>query len=203
MATTTGVQKEDYPGKTLKQHEPSDPSPPHPIEAPDGNTSPDADAHPPKESGVDKESTVTAGDLTANDDNSGSATDTQKKIRRAERFGMPVQLSEQEKRNSRAERFGTGAGLHGSDAIKKSEEHKRKARAERFGLEQSVPAAEEEKKKARLARFAPVSQIDSVEEDKKKARALRFSETSSSLPQANGKGIEPKAAITGKAGGGA
>lgn len=31
-------------------------------------------------------------------------TDTQKKKRRAERFGMPVQLSEQEKRNSRAER---------------------------------------------------------------------------------------------------
>lgn len=31
--------------------------------------------------------------------------DVQKKIRRAERFGMPVQLSEQEKRNSRAERF--------------------------------------------------------------------------------------------------
>lgn len=31
-------------------------------------------------------------------------TDVQKKMRRAERFGMPVQLSETEKRNSRAER---------------------------------------------------------------------------------------------------
>lgn len=31
-------------------------------------------------------------------------SDIQKKIRRAERFGMPVQLSEEEKRNSRAER---------------------------------------------------------------------------------------------------
>ena len=31
--------------------------------------------------------------------------DAQKKIRRAERFGMPVKLSEQDKRNSRAERL--------------------------------------------------------------------------------------------------
>lgn len=32
-------------------------------------------------------------------------TDLQKKLRRAERFGVPVLLSEKEKRNSRAERF--------------------------------------------------------------------------------------------------
>lgn len=32
-------------------------------------------------------------------------TDIQKKMKRAERFGMPVTLSEEEKRNSRAERY--------------------------------------------------------------------------------------------------
>lgn len=37
--------------------------------------------------------------------NAGPDDDIQKKIRRAERFGMPVQLSEAEKRSSRAERF--------------------------------------------------------------------------------------------------
>lgn len=38
---------------------------------------------------------------------SASANDVDKKVRRAERFGVPVQLSEQEKRNSRAERYCT------------------------------------------------------------------------------------------------
>ncbi|EHA8588091.1 hypothetical protein COCNU_scaffold004099G000020 [Cocos nucifera] len=33
------------------------------------------------------------------------ATDLEKKVRRAERFGMPVQLSEEEKRSARAQRF--------------------------------------------------------------------------------------------------
>lgn len=37
--------------------------------------------------------------------NAGPDDDIQKKIRRAERFGMPVQLSEAEKRSSRAERY--------------------------------------------------------------------------------------------------
>ncbi|CAI9787343.1 unnamed protein product [Fraxinus pennsylvanica] len=37
-------------------------------------------------------------------DDATSATDVQKKVKRAERFGMPVQLSEEEKRNSRADR---------------------------------------------------------------------------------------------------
>lgn len=131
-------------------------------------------------------------------------TDTQKKIRRAERFGMPVQMSEEEKRNSRAERFGTGSTMQGSEVSKTSEELKRKARAERFGL--PVPSSvsdEEAKRKARLERFAPYPKTDSVEEDKRKARALRFSKTSSSpVSQVNGKGnIEAKAGITGKAGG--
>ncbi|KAI3721543.1 hypothetical protein L2E82_32559 [Cichorium intybus] len=93
--------------------------------------------------------TVTA-DSTSDD--GASVNDTQKKIRRAERFGMPVQLSEEEKRNSRAERFGTATGSQGSGATKKAEELKRKARAERFGITQSTPTEEDEKKKARLSR---------------------------------------------------
>ncbi|XP_057461638.1 protein MODIFIER OF SNC1 11-like isoform X2 [Actinidia eriantha] len=129
----------------------------------------------------------------------------QKRIRRAERFGLPVQLSEEEKRNTRAERFGTGTGsvVHGSHALKQSEEHKRKARAERFGIVQSVPY-EEAKKKARPARFGAVPKTDPLEEDKKKARAIRFSQPpSGSLSQVNGEGnnIEMAAAV-GKAGGG-
>ncbi|MQL91926.1 hypothetical protein Taro_024547 [Colocasia esculenta] len=39
----------------------------------------------------------------------GLVTDLQKKLLRAERFGMPVQLSEEEKRSSRAERYIGGA----------------------------------------------------------------------------------------------
>ncbi|KAK8534740.1 hypothetical protein V6N13_081167 [Hibiscus sabdariffa] len=129
-------------------------------------------------------------------DSSGPVNDIQKKIRRAERFGVPVQLSEQEKRNSRAERFGTAPGSKGSEASKQSEEVKRKARAERFGL--AVPSTavdDEEKKKARLARFAPYAKPDTVEGEKRKARAIRFSNPqSSSLAQ--------EAPIAGKAGGG-
>ncbi|GKD11818.1 hypothetical protein Tco_1196225 [Tanacetum coccineum] len=119
----------------------------------------------------------------------------QKKMKRAERFGMPVQLSEQEKRNSRAHRFGTVPATQGLD--KKAQELKLKARAERFGITKSTPADEDEKKKARLARFASAANADTQEEQKKKARALRFS---GSQVNASGK-IESKTAITGKAGG--
>ncbi|KAJ6316370.1 hypothetical protein OIU78_019622 [Salix suchowensis] len=77
-----------------------------------------------------------------NSKSTAPVTDIEKKIRRAERFGITVQLSEQEKRNTRAERFGTGTGTgtgstaqgSESDSVKKSEELKRKARAERFGI---------------------------------------------------------------------
>ncbi|KAF7138975.1 hypothetical protein RHSIM_Rhsim07G0224300 [Rhododendron simsii] len=86
---------------------------------------------------------------------------TQKKMRRAERFGVPVQISEEEKRNTRAERFGSV---------------------------QSVSADEEAKKKARLSRFTAAAPIDPLEEEKKKARALRFSQAPSGSPsQVNGK----------------
>ncbi|XP_058210215.1 protein MODIFIER OF SNC1 11 [Rhododendron vialii] len=151
--------------------------------------------------------TMAVKDNGANNDDV-TVSDTEKKMRRAERFGVPVQISEEEKRNTRAERFGTGSGsesgVHGSDALTKSEEQKRKARGERFGSVQSVSADEEAKKKARLSRFTAVALIDPLEEEKKKARALRFSKAPSGSPsQVNGKAndIETKTAITGKAGG--
>ncbi|KAE8705998.1 hypothetical protein F3Y22_tig00110410pilonHSYRG00030 [Hibiscus syriacus] len=65
----------------------------------------------------------------------GPADDVHKKIQRADRFGVPVQLSEQEKRNSRAERFGTAPSSIGSEASKQSEELRRKARAERLSYQ--------------------------------------------------------------------
>lgn len=42
---------------------------------------------------------------TSDVDGGGAVTDIQKKMKRAERFGMAVHLSEEEKRNSRAERY--------------------------------------------------------------------------------------------------
>ncbi|XP_028091899.1 protein MODIFIER OF SNC1 11-like isoform X1 [Camellia sinensis] len=201
MATVTPIpipttQKEENPSKTpdpeqLQDQPPSDP--------PSNDASID-------ESKTIEDSPVTEASTDVKNNDESDVSDTKKKIRRAERFGMPVQLSEQEKRNSRAERFGTVPATNGSDALKKSEDQKRKARAERFGIVQSVSADEEVKKKARLARFAAaVPKTDPEEEEKKKARALRFSQPpSDSLSQVNDKGndTEMKTAITSKAGGG-
>ena len=77
-----------------------------------------------------------------------TVSDIQKNIRRAEQFGISVQLTEKEKRNFHAERFGTGSTVGGSEVSKKTEELKRKARAERFGLSASVTsvASDEEAK---------------------------------------------------------
>lgn len=57
-------------------------------------------------SGEEPEGT-TAAEAARTDDaeHDGAATDVQKKMNRAERFGVAVQLSEEEKRNSRAERY--------------------------------------------------------------------------------------------------
>ncbi|KAF5737126.1 protein MODIFIER OF SNC1 11-like isoform X1 [Tripterygium wilfordii] len=157
----------------------------------------------PKKNAQELKTTVAAAAvLVGTTDASGSSI--QKKIRRAERFGMAVMLSEEEKRNSRAERFGTGPTLQGSEALTKSEELKRKARAERFGLSvSSVATGEEAKKRARLARFAAAPKLDALEEETRKAMTARFSGPTSSLTHVNGKGnIEPKAAIAGKAGAG-
>ncbi|XP_068637951.1 protein MODIFIER OF SNC1 11-like [Aristolochia californica] len=115
-------------------------------------------------------------------------SDLQKKFRRAERFGVPVQLSEAEKRNSRAERFGTATTICGSMELKKLEEQKRKARAERFGFTSQPTVDEEAKKKARFERFAQGPKLDPLEDDKRKARAARFGEASTgNSSEANGK----------------
>ncbi|OVA18217.1 hypothetical protein BVC80_1835g646 [Macleaya cordata] len=148
-----------------------------------------------KESEASNAAETTLGSSTVEE--SAPVTDLQKKMRRAERFGMAVQLSEEEKRNSRAERFGTASTVHGSDELKKSEELKRKARAERFGLPAQSVADEEAKKKARQARFATNSKTDSVEEDKMKARAIRFSQTPAGGPsQTNGKASSAQESAT-------
>ncbi|RWW57649.1 hypothetical protein BHE74_00035544 [Ensete ventricosum] len=114
---------------------------------------------------------VVAGQSNSDASEAAPVTDLQKKLRRAERFGTPVMLSEEEKRNSRAERFGTTSTFDGGKIGGPLEEQKRKARAERFGLKAETD--EEAKKKARLERFAPDSKLDTSEEEKRKARAIR------------------------------
>ncbi|KAL7133392.1 hypothetical protein ABFS83_12G137400 [Erythranthe nasuta] len=158
----------------------------------------------PASSGVGfEESEGKSAAATANDADGGNAdTDIQKKAKRAERFGMTVHLSEEEKRNSRAERFGAGFAANKLDTSKPLEELKRKSRAERFGIIQSDPSDEEAKKKARQARFESFSKTDSVEEDKRKARAVRFSQPDSGS-KANEKGnVDVKTAIAETADGG-
>ncbi|XP_015899547.3 protein MODIFIER OF SNC1 11 [Ziziphus jujuba] len=220
MATTTTPKPNDTntsvdnPKKTTL-----DPVSPPPTANPDLPQDPNADGSTaPPESSVtnngsakeseDSKTTPTVEEAVA--ENSAATdpiSDIQKKIRRAERFGISVQLTEEEKRNSRAERFGTVSTVGGSDVSKKSEDLKRKARAERFGIPASAkPVASDEdvKKKARLARFASVSKTDPLEEEKRKARAIRFLNTQSgTLSEVNGEGnIAPNAAIAGNTGGG-
>ncbi|XP_062166371.1 protein MODIFIER OF SNC1 11 isoform X2 [Alnus glutinosa] len=135
-----------------------------------------------RKDGEDSKSTAATVGSPAGDDVPTSTV--QKKIRRAERFGISVQLTEEEKRNSRAERFGTGSTLHGSEALKNSEVLKRKARAERFGLQDSSVATDEEaKKKATPDEEAKKKttpdegakkKATTDEEAKKKARLARF-----------------------------
>ncbi|KAG5584490.1 hypothetical protein H5410_044924 [Solanum commersonii] len=197
--TTTAAQIPENPIKTLVQS--PDPNPTAVSEAPSHDSATDSLKSPPSDGAKDQVKLDTAAD--GGGGGGGKDTDIQKKMKRAERFGMTFQLSEEEKRNTRAERFGTSAP-QGSDASKKAEEQKRKARAERFGLSQSNSTDEEAKKKARLARFAPPAKADPVEEDKRKARALRFSQSQSgSQSQENGKEkTEQETVAVEKAGGG-
>lgn len=93
-ATTTAQQNPENPTKTLD--ETSDPNSaaetvPPPDSAHDSTISPPSD-------GAKEGIKATAGD------DSCQGNDIQKKMKRAERFGMSVQLTEEEKRNSRAER---------------------------------------------------------------------------------------------------
>lgn len=188
MATSTATNAE-IPMKTLPESlQPGT----------DASEEPNAANSPPSK----VESKAAATTTVVNNVTGEASFDIQKKIKRAERFGVPVQLSEEEKRNSRAERFGIASSSAGSNSSNKSEEVKRKARAERFGIEKITPADEEAKKKARLARFAGVTKVDPVEEDKKKARALRFSQSQSdSASQTNGKENAEGTTDLGKAGG--
>ncbi|CAN1775623.1 Protein MODIFIER OF SNC1 11 [Linum perenne] len=184
------------------------------VKAPSSSTDPNTAVVPPssddsgKESGDNKEGLdSTSKTASSGPESTESVTDTEKKLRRAERFGISVKLSEVEKRNSRAERygvmcsranssrFGTPPVTQGSAAPKNSEELKRKSRAERFGLPvQAEPTDVEAKKKARLERFGSIPKPDAAEEDKKKARALRFAKPSST--SLTGKGdVQPKEAV--------
>lgn len=98
VATSTDYSSaEENPKKTLDAASPSmDKSDP-----PSASTLSDAEVSVKEGEGLT--TTETAVGL-ASGESSGTANDIQKKIRRAERFGVPIQLSEQEKRNSRAER---------------------------------------------------------------------------------------------------
>eukprot|EP00252_Welwitschia_mirabilis_P014636 TRINITY_DN321_c0_g1_i1.p1 TRINITY_DN321_c0_g1~~TRINITY_DN321_c0_g1_i1.p1 ORF type:complete len:236 (+),score=50.04 TRINITY_DN321_c0_g1_i1:161-868(+) len=137
-----------------------------------------------------KESTAVAPENQANDSKAKSSpnglacglsnlSELEKKQRRAERFGVALQLSEEEKRLSRAARFShsqsAGLTIGSSLETKLSEEKKLKARAERFGIAFHSPADDEARKKARLARFGEDAKMGSPEEDKRKARTVRFS----------------------------
>lgn len=77
---------QENPNKTLDPTEP-DPIPATEDDAAADTKDSDAKTSPPPDSG-----------------NDAPLSDIQKKMRRAERFGISVQLSEKEKRNSRAER---------------------------------------------------------------------------------------------------
>ena len=94
IPNATSPPHEENPNKTL------DPASPKPDADPTPTPTPplSADDKTPPES---KNATPPPADA-AND---APLSDIQKKIRRAERFGISVQLSEKEKRNSRAERY--------------------------------------------------------------------------------------------------
>ena len=116
MATATDKLLQENPGKTLGADPPADgntslknrlqedtPDTITPLSATDVSAT-NASSKEPEESKVGG-STSAADPVVSSPKNDAPVTDTQKKIRRAERFGLPVQLSEQEKRNSRAERY--------------------------------------------------------------------------------------------------
>ncbi|KAL2485277.1 protein MODIFIER OF SNC1 11 [Abeliophyllum distichum] len=104
MATVTSTKVEN-PKNAVTQSSASN-SKPHTTEDPHSSS---ASTASPTHGGGGGESSEksTTGATTKNSDSSteGAVIDIHKKMKRAERFGMPVQLYEQEKRNSRAERY--------------------------------------------------------------------------------------------------
>lgn len=113
MATATAPNVEN-PKKTLVQSLPPDPNQKAKMESQTQSSTAVAPAPPSNpqqtstEGGEEKKAAPGTGDTSEVDGNvngdDAPVTDIQKKMRRAERFGMSVQLSEEEKRNSRAER---------------------------------------------------------------------------------------------------
>lgn len=115
MATESEISNpnilaEESPKKTL-DHEVSPTAKPDLHEDPPSSTPTELSSESTVPSGTDgsrkdgedsKSSAATVGSPEGDD---GPASTIQKKIRRAERFGISVQLTEQEKRNSRAERY--------------------------------------------------------------------------------------------------
>ncbi|EFJ11119.1 hypothetical protein SELMODRAFT_447133 [Selaginella moellendorffii] len=108
----------------------------------------------------------------------GPLSDMEKKQRRAERFGVGLNFSEDEKRKLRASRFNASdkKGVSKAKVSIESETEKKNARAARFGTANVASANEDAKKRARLDRFSGVD--SNLEAEKKKARAARFAATS-------------------------
>ncbi|RVW98849.1 Protein modifier of SNC1 11 [Vitis vinifera] len=116
MATDTQKLLQENPSKTLGVDPPADsnaslknrlqedaPNTTIPL-SPTDNPVSNVSSKEPDESKVGG-SAGAADPVASSPTNTATVSDIQKKIRRAERFGMPVQLSEEEKRNSRAERY--------------------------------------------------------------------------------------------------
>ena len=94
--SNTNDNTEDNPTKTLDAVNPTSVEP---DQVKDSNNAVDSTTEESKDSEDSKSKTAVSPVSVV-----APVSDTDKKIRRAERFGITVQLSEQEKRNSRAER---------------------------------------------------------------------------------------------------
>ena len=107
-ATATALNEEN-PIETPDQHQQKQQSDPATTNA---APSDDVNSSPKDESKSVGDSPAVGSEAVKNEDGDAPVTDIQKKIRRAERFGTSVQLSEEEKRNSRAERYNRFRTFH-------------------------------------------------------------------------------------------
>jgi len=112
------------------------------------------------------------------------------KQQRAQKFGIEVKMSDEEKRSARTSRFGvdtavtlatTGNRKRKPNAVASPEEQeKTAARAKRFGL--PSPAATDEKMLKRAKKFGtavPAGVVDPAEAEKRQKRSARFSDSAS------------------------